>query len=86
MPKVPIALDIELRFRYGTELPSIGPQGGLPMRSLYVIGFMAGIVFALLASARPSAAVIIYPWCANFGAGGVVAPKIAGSYRGSSAS
>ena len=39
------------------------------MRTLYVVGLMAGIVFTLAASTRPSAAVIIYPWCANFGGG-----------------
>ena len=39
------------------------------MRTLYVAGLMAGIVFTLAASTRPSAAVIIYPWCANFGGG-----------------
>ena len=37
------------------------------MRSLHVIGFMAGIVFALLASARPSVAAIIYPLCIDDG-------------------
>jgi hypothetical protein len=37
------------------------------MRTLYVVGLMAGIVFTLAASTRPSAAVIIYPWCANYG-------------------
>jgi Protein of unknown function (DUF3551) len=36
------------------------------MRILYVVGLMAGIVFTLAASIRPSAAVIIYPWCANY--------------------
>jgi hypothetical protein len=36
------------------------------MRTLYVVGLMAGIVFTLAASIRPSAAVIIYPWCANY--------------------
>ena len=36
------------------------------MRTLYVVGLMAGIVFTLAASTRPSAAVIIYPWCANY--------------------
>ena len=35
------------------------------MRILYVVGLMAGIVFTLAASIRPSVAVIIYPWCAN---------------------
>jgi hypothetical protein len=37
------------------------------MRTLYVVGLMAGIVFTLAASTRPSVAVIIYPWCANYG-------------------
>jgi Protein of unknown function (DUF3551) len=37
------------------------------MRILYVAGLTAGIVFTLAASIRPSAAVIIYPWCANYG-------------------
>ena len=39
------------------------------MRTLYVAGLMAGIVFTLAASTRPSAAVIIYPWCVNSGGG-----------------
>ena len=39
------------------------------MRTLYVVGLMAGIVFTLAESTRPSAAVIIYPWCANYGGG-----------------
>ena len=34
------------------------------MRRLCFSCFMAGIV--ILGSARPSAAVIIYPWCANY--------------------
>jgi hypothetical protein len=37
------------------------------MRIVQVAGFMAAIMVALAASARPSAAVIIYPWCANYG-------------------
>jgi hypothetical protein len=37
------------------------------MRILYVVGLMAGIVFTMAASTRPSAAVIIYPWCVNYG-------------------
>ena len=56
------------------------------MRTLYVVGLMAGIVFTLAASTRPSAAVIIYPWCVNYGGGKVAAPKAAGSHRGRSAS
>jgi hypothetical protein len=35
------------------------------MRRLCLSCFMAGIV--ILGSGRPSAAVIIYPWCANYG-------------------
>ena len=56
------------------------------MRTLYVVGLMAGIVFTLAASTRPSAAVIIYPWCANYGGGRSGGPKTAGSYRGRNAS
>jgi hypothetical protein len=37
------------------------------MRILHVAGFMAAIVVTLAASARPSAAVIIYPWCVSYG-------------------
>ena len=37
------------------------------MRSSYVLGLMAAIVFTLAASTWPSAAVVIYPWCANYG-------------------
>jgi hypothetical protein len=37
------------------------------MRILCVVGLMAGVVFTLAASTRPSVAVIIYPWCANYG-------------------
>jgi Protein of unknown function (DUF3551) len=37
------------------------------MRILPVAGFIAAIMVMLAASARPSAAVIIYPWCANYG-------------------
>ena len=55
------------------------------MRTLYVVGLMAGIVFTLAASTRPSAAVIIYPWCANYGGGRSGRPKlrvrIAGAMR-----
>jgi hypothetical protein len=36
------------------------------MRSLHSIGLLAGIAFTVLASTRPSAAVVIYPWCANY--------------------
>ena len=44
-------------------------SGRSPMRILYVVGLMAGIVFTVAASTRPSAAVIIYPWCVNSGGG-----------------
>jgi hypothetical protein len=37
------------------------------MRDLYVVGFVAVILFVLTASTWPSAAVVIYPWCANYG-------------------
>ena len=37
------------------------------MRILYVFGLMAGVVFTLAPSTRPSAAMVIYPWCANYG-------------------
>ena len=40
------------------------------MRTLYVVGFIAGIALTLAASTRPSAAMVIYPWCANYGGGG----------------
>jgi Protein of unknown function (DUF3551) len=36
------------------------------MRTFHAVGLAAGIVFTLVASAQPSAAVIIYPWCANY--------------------
>jgi hypothetical protein len=36
------------------------------MRILYVFGLMAGVVFTLAPSTRPSAAMVIYPWCANY--------------------
>ena len=39
------------------------------MRIFHVAGLVAATVITLAASARPSAAVIIYPWCANFGGG-----------------
>ena len=56
------------------------------MRTLYVAGLMAGIVFTLAASTRPSAAVIIYPCVSTLAAGKVPAPKAAGSHRGRNAS
>jgi hypothetical protein len=37
------------------------------MRIVQVAVFMAAIMVALAAGARPSAAVIIYPWCASYG-------------------
>ena len=37
------------------------------MRIFYIGGFVAAIVLALAASARPSAAMVIYPWCADYG-------------------
>ena len=37
------------------------------MRTLYVVGFITVIALSLAVSTRPSAAVIIYPWCANYG-------------------
>ena len=40
------------------------------MRSLYRVGRLAGIAFMVLAGTRPSVAVVIYPWCANYGGGG----------------
>jgi Protein of unknown function (DUF3551) len=39
------------------------------MRILLLTGFMAAIVLTLAASARPSSAVILYPWCVNYGGG-----------------
>src|SRR6516164_22712 len=49
----------------GNALPAL--SGRSAVRSLYVVGLMAAAVFTLSASTRPSAAVIIYPWCANYG-------------------
>jgi Protein of unknown function (DUF3551) len=40
------------------------------MRVLKAAGFVIAIVLTLAASAPPSAAVIIYPWCANYGGAG----------------
>ena len=40
------------------------------MRVLTAAGFVIAIVLALAASAGPSAAVVIYPWCANYGGSG----------------
>jgi hypothetical protein len=36
------------------------------MRHIQIGLFLATIVLSLMASATPSAAVIIYPWCANY--------------------
>ena len=44
-------------------------SGRPAMRSLYVVGLMAATVFTLAASIWPSAAMVIYPWCANYGGG-----------------
>ncbi len=41
------------------------------MRSLCVVGLLAGIMFMVAASARPGIAAVIYPWCANYGGGGM---------------
>ena len=37
------------------------------MRTLYVVGFITGIALTLAASTRPTAAMVIYPWCAVYG-------------------
>jgi hypothetical protein len=37
------------------------------MRIFYIVGFMAAIVLPLTATVRPSAAMVIYPWCADYG-------------------
>jgi hypothetical protein len=40
------------------------------MRVLYVVvGFVAATVFILTTSTRPTAAIVIYPWCVNYGGG-----------------
>jgi len=36
------------------------------MRRIQIGRFLSTIVLSLMASATPSAAVIIYPWCANY--------------------
>jgi hypothetical protein len=36
--------------------------GRSPMRSVYAVGLLVGIAFTVLASTRPSVAVVIYPW------------------------
>jgi hypothetical protein len=36
------------------------------MRKLQTVGLLAMVAVSLVASATPSAAVIIYPWCANY--------------------
>ena len=43
--------------------------GSLPMRILCVVGFAAATLFILTTSTRPSAAMVIYPWCVNYGGG-----------------
>ena len=40
------------------------------MRIFYMAGFRLAILLTLAASARPSTAMVIYPWCANYGGGG----------------
>jgi hypothetical protein len=40
------------------------------MRILPTALFVTTIAVALVASAQPSAAVVIYPWCANYGGSG----------------
>ena len=37
------------------------------MRIFYIAGFMLAILLTLAASARPSTAMVIYPWCADYG-------------------
>jgi Protein of unknown function (DUF3551) len=39
------------------------------MRIFRIAGLTAVIVVALAASAGPSEAMVIYPWCANYGGG-----------------
>jgi hypothetical protein len=36
------------------------------MLALYLLAFIAVMLFTVAASKRPSAAVISYPWCANY--------------------
>ena len=36
------------------------------MRRIQIGRFLSTIVLSLMASATPSAAVVIYPWCANY--------------------
>jgi homoserine O-acetyltransferase len=45
------------------------------MRTFQVAAFLAVILTALVASARPSAAMVIYPWCANYGKSMAGAPS-----------
>jgi Protein of unknown function (DUF3551) len=41
------------------------------VRIFHIVGCLAAIVVTLAASARPSDAVVIYPWCADYlGRGG----------------
>jgi Protein of unknown function (DUF3551) len=39
------------------------------MRKLQIAGLLMAIAVTLVASATPSSAAIIYPWCANYGGG-----------------
>jgi hypothetical protein len=39
------------------------------MRTLYVVGFVTATVFILTTSTWPIAAMVIYPWCVNYGGG-----------------
>ena len=49
------------------------------MRVLKAAGFVVAIALILAASARPSAAVVIYPWCANYGGRGGYGASSCGS-------
>ena len=40
------------------------------MRILKMASLIALVALIVVASARPSAAVVIYPWCANYGGAG----------------
>ena len=53
-----------------SKVPEAENRRRLPMRSLYVVGLLAGIVFTVVASTRPGVAAVIYPWCANYGGAG----------------
>ena len=45
------------------------------MRTFQIAAFLAVILIALAASVRPSAAMVIYPWCANYGKSMAGAPS-----------